>query len=100
MVTAASVPDRDGAVARLAILPHQCSRLRRLWDDQASAKDLMAWLWDWRPWRKLCLVMVKRPEGTKGFLLLPKRWIVERTVAWLGRYRRRSKDDEVFDPDK
>ena len=40
--------------------------------------------------------MVKRPEGTKGFLLLPKRWIVERTFAWWGRYRRLSKDDEYL----
>jgi putative transposase len=40
------------------------------------------------------LEIVKRPEGTKGFLLLPKRWIVERTFAWLGRYRRLSKDYE------
>jgi putative transposase len=40
------------------------------------------------------LEIVKRPEGIKGFLLLPKRWIVERTFAWLGRYRRLSKEDE------
>jgi len=38
--------------------------------------------------------MVQRPEGTTGVLLLPKRWIVERTFAWLGRYRRLAKDDE------
>ena len=36
--------------------------------------------------------MVKRPEGIKGFLVLPKRWIVERTLAWLGRDRRLLKD--------
>jgi putative transposase len=41
-------------------------------------------------------VIVKRPEGLKGFLLLPKRWIVERTFAWLGRYRRLSKDYEYL----
>ena len=38
--------------------------------------------------------MVTRPEGIKGFLVLPKRWIVERTVAWLSRSRRLSKDNE------
>ena len=38
--------------------------------------------------------MVTRPEGIKGFLVLPKRWIVERTFAWLSRYRRLSKDNE------
>ena len=40
--------------------------------------------------------MVKRREGTQGFLLLPKRWVVERTFGWLGRYRRLSKDYEYL----
>ena len=38
--------------------------------------------------------MVKRPAGSQGFVLLPHRWIVERTLAWLSRYRRLSKDYE------
>jgi putative transposase len=93
-VTAASVQDPDGAMALLAALRHHFSRLRLLWADQAYRGDLSAWLWELRPWRKVRLEIVKRPEGTKGFLLLPKRWIVERTFAWLGRYRRLSKDYE------
>jgi transposase len=40
------------------------------------------------------LEVVRRPEGSKGFVLLPKRWVVERTLAWLGRCRRNSKDYE------
>jgi putative transposase len=40
------------------------------------------------------LAVVRRPEGSKGCVLLPKRWAVERTLAWLGRCRRHSKDDE------
>ena len=40
------------------------------------------------------LQAVLRPVGVKGFVVLPKRWIVERTFAWLGRYRRHSKDYE------
>jgi putative transposase len=79
-------------MALLAILQHKFSRLRLLWADQAYAGALIAWLWDLRPWRTRRLEIVKRPEGTTGFLLLPKRWIVERTFAWLGRYRRLSKD--------
>ena len=70
------------------------SRLRLIWADQAYTGDLGAWLWGLRPWRKVRLQIVKRPEGTKGFLLLPKRWVVERTVGWFGRYRRLSKDYE------
>jgi putative transposase len=95
-VTAASVPDRDGAMQLLAILRARFSRLRLIWADQAYPGDLIAWLWTLRPWRKICLAIVKRPEGTKGFLLLPKRWIVERTFSWFGRYRRLSKEDELL----
>jgi putative transposase len=40
------------------------------------------------------LQVVRRPAGTKGFTLLPRRWVVERTFAWLGRYRRLAKDYE------
>ncbi len=40
------------------------------------------------------LVVVKRPEATKGFILLPKRWVVERSFAWLARFRRLSRDLE------
>ena len=94
MVTAASVQDRDGAMSLLAVLRHRFSRLRVIWADQAYAGELITWVWRLRPWRHVRLAIVKRPEGIKGFLLLPKRWIVERTFAWLGRYRRLSKDDE------
>ena len=96
IVTAAHVQDRDGAMSLLDVLRHRFSRLRVIWADQAYAGDLIAWVWALRPWRKVRLEIVKRPEGIKGFLLLPKRWIVERTFAWLGRYRRLSKDYEYL----
>ncbi len=78
----------------LAILRNRFSRVRLIWTDQAYVGDLVAWVWALRPRRKVLLERVKRPEGTQGFLLLPKRWIGERTFAWLGRYRRLSKDYE------
>ena len=83
-------------MSRLDVLRHHCSRLRVIWADQAYAGDLVAWVWALRPWRKVRLEIVKRPEGAKGFLLLPKRWMVERTFAWWSRYRRVSKDDEYL----
>lgn len=83
-------------MALLAHLHHRCSRMQLIWADQAYAGDLVAWLWHLRPWRKIRLTIVNRPEGIKGFLLRPKRWIVERTFAWLGRYRRLSKDYEYL----
>lgn len=72
VVTAASVQDREGAMALLAVLRHRCARLRLIWADPAYAGDLVAWLWALRPWRKVRREIVKRPEGIKGFLLLPK----------------------------
>jgi putative transposase len=96
VVTAASVPDRDGAMPLLAVLRGKFSRLRLIWADQAYSGELITWLWALRPWRKVRLDIVKRPEGIKGFLLLPKRWIVERTFGWLGRYRRLAKDYEYL----
>jgi putative transposase len=96
VVTAASVQDRNGAKGVLEGLRHRFTRVRVIWADGAYAGDLAAWLWALRPWRKVCLEIVKRPRGTKGFRLLPWRWIVERTFGWLGRYRRLSKDYEYL----
>lgn len=54
----------------------------------------MEWGRSLRVWRTLRVEIVSRPEGVKGFVLLPKRWVVERTFGWLNRYRRLSKDYE------
>lgn len=62
----------------LEVLHGKCSRLRLIWVDQAYSGELITWLWALRPWRKVRLDMVRRPEGIKGFLRLPKRWMVER----------------------
>ena len=96
VVTAARVQDRDAAQYLLAILRRRFSRLRLIWADQASTGDLVDWVWALRPWRKIRLEVGKRREGLKGFHVLPKRGIVERTFAWLNRYRRLSKDDEYL----
>jgi putative transposase len=93
IVTAASGPDPEGAMPLLDVRRHHVSRLRLLWADQADRGDVGAWRWGLRPWRKVRLEIVTRPDGTTGFLRLPKRWMVERTFAWLARYRRLSTDD-------
>lgn len=46
--------------------------------------------------RRLKITIVKRPEATKGFVVLPRRWVVERTIAWLNRCRRLAKDWECL----
>ncbi len=43
---------------------------------------------------RLALILVRRPAGSQGFVLVPRRWVVERTFGWLGRWRRLSRDYE------
>jgi putative transposase len=70
-------------------------RLKRIWADAGYAIDtgLVAWVKEQFQWD---LEIVQRPPGVKGFQVLPKRWVVERTFAWLGRNRRLSKDYEFL----
>jgi len=96
VVTAANVQDRDGAMTLLAFLQYQFTRLRCIWADGAYAGDLIAWVRDVRSYRKIGLEIVKRSDQIKGFVVLPKRWIVERTFGWFGRYKRLSKDYEYL----
>lgn len=96
VVTAASVQDRDGAKLVLEVLRHKFSRLRCIWADRAYAGALIDWVWSLRPQRKVQLDIVQRAEGVKGFVVIPKRWIVERTLGWFNRYRRLSKDYEFL----
>ena len=91
VVHAASVQDRDGAKLVLAKARARCPRLQLLWADGSYAGQLIDWVWEKCGW---VLELVKRPAEAKGFQLLPRRWVVERTFAWLGRYRRLSKDYE------
>ena len=86
--------DRDGAKAVLALLRHKFSRLRVIWADQAYAGRLVTWVQALRAHHPIRLEVVKRAKRPMGFAVSPKRWIVERTLGWLNRYRRLSKDYE------
>lgn len=95
VVTGAGVDDAKAAPTVLAQLDRaRCPRLQVVWaDGKYHNHDLNAWKAG-RPelgWR---LEVVSRPPEAKGFVLLPKRWVVERTFAWLGRARRLSRDYE------
>ena len=93
VVHSAKVSGPLGARWVLAQLTHRFSRLRLLWTDGNYTGALVEWALHWGGW---VLEAVKRPEGMKGFQVPPRRWVVERTFAWLGRYRRLSKDYEAL----
>ena len=88
--------DRDGAKQVLEVLRHRFSRLRRLWADGAYAGALVDGVWSLRAWRKVRLDITKRSDTAQGFEVIPKRWIVERTLGGGNRYRRLSNDDELW----
>lgn len=93
VVHSAGVQDRDGAKMVIQKVRFNSPRLKKLWGDGAYRGKLEQWVEQFADCK---LEIVKRADASKGFAVLPKRWIVERTFAWLGRYRRLSKDYEFF----
>ena len=91
VVTAASVQDRDGAKLLFSRLGGACKKLRLIWVDGNYRGQLLDWVAERFHFR---LRPVLRPEEQKGFAVLPRRWVVERTFAWLNHHRRLSKDYE------
>jgi putative transposase len=92
LVTEANIGERDGATWLLNSLGERFPRLELIWVDGGfSGEAFAAYI------AKECqfkIEVVKRSDDLKGFVLLPRRWVVERTFAWLGNYRRLSKDYE------
>lgn len=91
VVHVANIQDRDGARLLLAKAKGLFPRLQRIWADGGYAGKLIGWVQETCGW---VLEIIKRNDVVKGFKLLPRRWVVERTFGWLGRYRRLSKDYE------
>jgi putative transposase len=97
VVTAANTSDQQGArliFERLSAWPERLKRLILIWvDGTYEGADFMKWTMDTYHW---ILETIKRSDNTKGFVLLPKRWVVERTWGWLNWSRRLAKDYEVW----
>jgi putative transposase len=92
VVHRADIQDQDGARLLLDHIRHGFGRLKVIFADAAYARSgLPEWVQATFGW---ILQTVLRPVGIRGFVVLPKRWIVERTFAWLNRCRRNSKDYE------
>lgn len=99
-VVAADIQERDGAKQLLIKMNqerHRVPRLTRIWFDGGfSGSDFLQWVMDICHW---IVDVVLRPSGSKGFVLLPKRWTVERTDGWLHWCRRLNLDDERLPAD-
>jgi putative transposase len=91
IVHAASIQDRDGAKLVMMRIAGRFPRLKRIWADGGYSGRLVMWAQSFGNW---ILDIVKRSNDQKGFVVLPRRWVVERTFGWLGRCRRLSKDYE------
>ncbi|WP_367620632.1 IS5 family transposase [Chloroflexus sp. MS-CIW-1] len=92
VVHAADIQDRDGARLVVDNLHGKQSHVWVMWADGGDAGQVVEWVQHVGGWP---LDSSKRPDGVSRFHVLPRRWVVERTVAWLGRYRRLRKDDDA-----
>lgn len=90
VITPASVQDAEGAQAALTAFRRQVKFPTVIWAD-AAYRAVVSWAWVAWAWT---LAVVVGPKGQTGFVVQPKRWIVERTFGWLNRSRRLSKDYE------
>jgi transposase len=90
-VTAGSVQDRDSAHRLLALLRERFSTISLVWADGGYAGRLVVWA---TQALHLAVTIVKRSDKATGFVVLPRRWVVERTFGWLTRHRRLVRDYE------
>ena len=91
VVHPADIQDRDGAKLVLSKLLGRFPRLHLIWADGACAGQLVNWAFALGGW---LVEVVRRAKNSHSFEVLPRRWVVERTLGWLGRNRRLSKDYE------
>jgi putative transposase len=93
VVHPANISESAGAKLVLAKAKAAGRRLGKIWIDGGYKTGVVAWA---EAELGYALEVVARPPGTTGFAVLPRRWVVERAFAWLGRYRRMSKDYEAL----
>jgi transposase len=91
LVTAASTQDRDGAKPLLWNLHRAFPQIKLAWADGGYAGKLVTWA---RTRLRLTLEIVKRTDDLHAFKVLPRRWVVERTLSWITRHRRTVRDYE------
>lgn len=109
VVHAADITDRNGARLLLDKVGEEFPRLQHIWGDMGYRGQVVEWIKEHLGWTVEIVKQPRRwfrvPEGEEvpfvpAFVVLPRRWVVERTFAWIGRYRRMSKGLRVADRDK
>ncbi len=94
-ITSAAVQDRKAAKSLIALMLSMYQRVQIIWADGGYLGALVQWVKQLRPFGKLKLEIVRRSDHAKGFKVIPKRWIVERTFGWFTKSRRLCRDYEV-----
>jgi putative transposase len=95
IVTVANMNDGQAGIELLKALPKALfKRLKRLWADGSYRGEFVDWVA--QKFKKIIVDITLRSDDQKGFEVIPWRWVVERSFAWLGAYRRLSKDFEFF----
>jgi putative transposase len=95
IVTVANMSDGKAAIELLKTLPTVLfNRLKRIWADGGYRGEFVDWVA--KKFKQIVVDITLRSDDLKGFEVIPWRWVVERSFAWLGAYRRLSKDYEFF----
>jgi putative transposase len=94
IVHPANIADRDGADWVLEAAAEKSSRLQHIWADSGYSGELVEW---WQDEHRITIEIVGKQPHQRTFVVAPRRWVVERTLAILGRARRLSKDYERDD---
>src|SRR3954470_2292345 len=93
VVTAAGIQDRDGALRLLTALRAKFATIALVWADGGYAGRLLTWA---QKVLALTVTIVKRTDDLAGFQVIPRRWVVERTLAWISKHRRCVRDYETL----
>ncbi len=93
VVHAANIGDREGAKRLLSSAEGLLQRLHKIWADGGYTGPFVDWVKAEYGWM---VEITLRQDTEPGFVVIPKRWVVERTFGWFGRYRRLSKDYEYY----
>jgi transposase len=93
VVTIAGLQDRDGACRLLAVLRAKFSTIGLVWADGGYAGRLVTWA---QKVLAFTVTIVKRTDDLTGFRVIPRRWVVERTLAWISKHRRCVRDYETL----